>query len=68
MSENQPSFQSSAASSTPSIVYTNAAYYANYRVRQGETQTPASLNYNCISHVFYAFASVSADGGIFVSR
>ena len=25
------------------------------------------MNYGCISHVFYAFAHVAADGGIFVS-
>ncbi|RFU32741.1 hypothetical protein B7463_g3625, partial [Scytalidium lignicola] len=64
MSESHPPSQSSAAST---IVYTNAVYYANYRVRQGESQTPASLNYNCISHVFYAFANVSADGSILLS-
>jgi chitinase len=43
----------------------NAVYYPNYRVYRGET--PASLNFGCISHVFYAFAHVSPDGGVFVS-
>jgi chitinase len=46
-------------------MFKNAVYYPNYRVYRGET--PASMNYNCISHVFYAFAHLSPDGGIFVS-
>ena len=46
-------------------MFKNAVYYPNYRVYRGET--PASMNYGCISHVFYAFAHVSSDGGIFVS-
>lgn len=25
------------------------------------------LNYSCINHVYYAYASVSADGGVFLS-
>ncbi|KAH8813061.1 glycoside hydrolase [Xylogone sp. PMI_703] len=64
MSGNHPPSRSSAASNTSTILYTNAVYYANYRIRQGESQTPASLNYDCISHVFYAFATVSTDGSI----
>ncbi|PBP21028.1 chitinase [Diplocarpon rosae] len=47
---SQPSLDASLASLTRK----NAVYYPNYRVYRGET--PASLNYNCISHVFYAFA------------
>jgi chitinase len=47
------------------IVYANAVYYPNYRVYRGDT--PASLNYRCISHVFYAFASVGPDGIVVVS-
>ncbi|KAG4442452.1 hypothetical protein IFR05_002054 [Cadophora sp. M221] len=58
---SQPSLDASLASLTRK----NAVYYPNYRVYRGET--PATLNYNCISHVFYAFAHVSADGGIFLS-
>jgi len=50
---------------TSSIMFTNAVYYPNYRVYRGDT--PATLNYNCISHVFYAFAHVSQDGGVFLS-
>lgn len=40
-------------------------YYPNWRVYRGDT--PASLNYNYISHVFYAFAHVAIDGGVFLS-
>ena len=47
------------------MIFSNAVYYPNYRVYDGET--PASMNYECISHVFYAFANVSPDGGVFVS-
>jgi chitinase len=47
------------------IMSLNAVYYPNYRVYAG--QTPAMLNYDCISHVYYAFASVSADGTVLVS-
>lgn len=46
-------------------MFKNAVYYPSYRVYRGET--PASMNYNCISHVFYAFANVSPDGNIFLS-
>jgi chitinase len=54
----------SVMSGASNIMLKNAVYYPNYRVYRGET--PASLNYNCISHVFYAFAHVSPDGGVFV--
>ncbi|CZS95424.1 probable chitinase 1 precursor [Rhynchosporium agropyri] len=58
---SRPSLDASLASLTRK----NAVYYPNYRCYRGET--PATLNYNCISHVFYAFAHLSADGGIFLS-
>lgn len=51
---------------TRSVKYTNAVYYPNYRVYRGET--PATLNYSCISHVFYAFAHVAEDGRVLVSN
>ena len=35
-------------------MYTNGVYYPNWRVYRD--QPPATLNYNVISHVFYAFA------------
>lgn len=57
--------QPSIAESISNIMFKNAVYYPNYRVYRGET--PASMNYNCISHVFYAFANVAPDGNIFVS-
>jgi chitinase len=46
-------------------MFANAVYYPNYRVYRGDT--PANLNYNCISHVFYAFAHVNSDGFVFFS-
>ncbi|TVY65528.1 Endochitinase B1 [Lachnellula suecica] len=56
---SQPSLNASISNLTRK----NAVYYPNYRVYRGET--PATLNYNCISHVFYAFAHVSPDGVAF---
>jgi chitinase len=43
----------------------NAIYFPNWRVYRGET--PATLNYNCITHVYYAFANLKATGEIYVS-
>lgn len=57
---SQPSLDASISDLTRK----NAVYFPNYRVYRGET--PATLNYNYISHVFYAFAHVSPDGGVFV--
>jgi chitinase len=34
--------------------FVNAVYYPNWRVYDG--QTPATLNLDNVSHVFYAFA------------
>ncbi|KFY05596.1 hypothetical protein V492_08422 [Pseudogymnoascus sp. VKM F-4246] len=45
---------------TAEIMSVNAVYYPNYRAYRGET--PATLNYKCISHVYYAYAHVNADG------
>ncbi|KAI5462142.1 family 18 glycoside hydrolase [Mariannaea sp. PMI_226] len=46
-------------------MFTNAVYFPNFRIYQGDT--PGMLNYSCINHVYYAYASVSADGGVFLS-
>lgn len=46
-------------------MYTNAVYFPNNRIYQGDT--PGMLNYSCINHVYYAYASVAPDGGVFVS-
>jgi GH18 family chitinase len=35
-------------------MYSNAVYYPNWRIYRN--QPPASLNFDVISHVFYAFA------------
>lgn len=47
------------------VMHTNAVYWPNYRVYNGDT--PGQLNYGCINRVYYAFANVMADGGVFVS-
>ncbi|KUJ24360.1 chitinase [Mollisia scopiformis] len=57
--------QPSVEASISDLTRKNAVYFPNYRVYRGET--PATLNYNCISHVFYAFAHVATDGGVFLS-
>ncbi|KAL2210600.1 family 18 glycosyl hydrolase [Sarocladium strictum] len=46
-------------------MYMNAAYFPNTRIYNGDT--PGQLNYSYINHVYYAYASVSADGGVFLS-
>ncbi|KFX86568.1 hypothetical protein O988_09499, partial [Pseudogymnoascus sp. VKM F-3808] len=50
---------------TAEIMSVNAVYYPNYCVYRGET--PSTLNYKCISHVYYAYAHVNADGFVFLS-
>lgn len=54
------------AVSSSLVFYENAVYFPNYRLYSGDT--PGSLNYSCISTVYYSFASISADGGVFVSE
>ena len=46
-------------------MYTNAVYFPNSRIYQGDT--PGMLNYSCINRVYYAYANVGPDGGVFVS-
>jgi chitinase len=46
-------------------MYTNAVYWPNHRVYNGDT--PGTLNFGCINRVYYAFANVMLDGGVFVS-
>jgi chitinase len=53
------------ASSVANVMFTNAVYYPSSKVYAGFT--PGMMNYNCISHVYYAYASVTADGTVFVS-
>ncbi|KAK4105673.1 glycoside hydrolase family 18 protein [Parathielavia hyrcaniae] len=47
------------------FMYTNAVYWPSYRVYNGDT--PGQLNYGCINRVYYAYANVTADGGVFLS-
>lgn len=37
-------------------MYTNAVYYPNWAVYSPEQGTPAQLNSENISHIYYAFA------------
>jgi hypothetical protein len=46
-------------------MYTNAVYFPNRRIYQGDT--PGMLNYGCVNHVYYAYATVSPDGAVIVS-
>lgn len=43
--------------------YVNAAYYASWKTYAGHT--PEMLNYPALSHVFYAFASISNNGTVY---
>lgn len=51
----------SEASSYQVPLYTNAAYYPNWRIYR--KQPPSSLRLGFISHVFYAFAWYAANHG-----
>jgi GH18 family chitinase len=57
--------KSRMATSVARVMYTNAVYFPSSRIYQGDS--PGMLNYSCINHVYYAYASVTADGNVFVS-
>lgn len=57
--------RSRVAPSVSNVMFANAVYFPNFRVYKGDT--PGQMNYGCISHVYYAFANVAPDGGVFVS-
>lgn len=52
--------------SKSNIMFTNAVYYPSYAIYTQDT--PGQLNYSCISLVYYAFAKVTSEGHVFVSR
>ncbi|KAJ5224200.1 CAZyme family GH18 [Penicillium citrinum] len=58
-----PAPDTTASSELP--LYTNAAYYPNWRIYR--KQPPSSLRLGFVSHVFYAFAWVREDGTIYLS-
>ncbi|KND91316.1 Endochitinase B1 [Tolypocladium ophioglossoides CBS 100239] len=64
-SSSRPSRKSRHAASVARVMYTNAVYFPNSRIYQGDT--PGMLNYSCINHVYYAYASVAPDGGVLLS-
>lgn len=47
------------------VMFTNAVYFPSHRLYRGAS--PGALNYSCISIVYYGFARVFEDGGVFVS-
>lgn len=53
------------AVSLSQVFYKNAVYFPNYKLYNGDT--PGDLNFSCISTVYYSFANVALDGGVFVS-
>ncbi|ROV89173.1 hypothetical protein VSDG_08839 [Cytospora chrysosperma] len=64
---NSPSSSrtSRKAVSLSQVFYKNAVYFPNYRLYNGDT--PGALNFSCISTVYYCFANVALDGGVFLS-
>lgn len=54
------------AASVANLMFTNAVYFPNQKIYEG--YTPGGLNYKCINHIYYAFATVGIDGGVFVSH
>ncbi|KAF2013446.1 glycoside hydrolase family 18 protein [Aaosphaeria arxii CBS 175.79] len=46
-------------------MYWNGIYYPNWRIYRD--QPPSSLNFDVISHAFYAFAWVKTDGTVYLS-
>ncbi|KAK0734303.1 glycoside hydrolase [Lasiosphaeria miniovina] len=65
MTNTSPSSRKSRIASAANVMYTNAVYWPNHRLYNGDT--PGALNYGCINRVYYAFANVTADGGVFLS-
>ncbi|KFA78038.1 hypothetical protein S40288_07462 [Stachybotrys chartarum IBT 40288] len=57
--------RSRLALSVASVMYTNAVYFPNSRIYQGDT--PGMINYSCVNHVYYAYANVAQDGTVFLS-
>lgn len=52
--------------STSNVMYTNAVYFPNQKIYNNFT--PGMMNYSCINHVYYAYANVSSNGSVLVSR
>lgn len=66
MSPSSSSHKSRMAASVANLMFTNAVYFPNQKIYEG--YTPGGLNYKCINHIYYAFATVGIDGGVFVSH
>lgn len=58
--------RSRKAASLSHVYYANAVYFPNHHIYNGES--PGALNYSCVNTVFYCFASIAPDGGVYVRR
>ncbi|KAI8964581.1 glycoside hydrolase family 18 protein [Daldinia sp. FL1419] len=65
MSSSSSSSRRRKSISASNVMLTNAVYFPNLKIYNGAT--PGMMNYSCINHVYYAFASVSGDGSVFLS-
>ncbi|KAF2266024.1 glycoside hydrolase [Lojkania enalia] len=67
MSRYPPPFFGDDTEPSPPLqnMYWNCVYYPNWRIYRD--QPPVSLNFDVISHVFYAFAWVKPDGTVYLS-
>ncbi|RYP57111.1 hypothetical protein DL769_009678 [Monosporascus sp. CRB-8-3] len=51
--------------SASNVMHTNAVYFPNRKIY--ENFTPGMMDYDCINHVYYAFANVLEDGTVLLS-
>lgn len=65
MSVSSSSHKSRMAASVANVMFVNAVYFPNHKIYEG--YTPGGMNYRCISHVYYAFATIGEDGAVLVS-
>lgn len=66
MSLPSSSHKSRMAASVANVMFANAVYFPNHKIYDG--YTPGGMNYKCINHVYYAFATVGVDGVVYVSH
>lgn len=64
MSRYSSSHKSRMAASVANVMFANAVYFPNRKIY--EEYTPGGMNYKCINHVYYAFATVGLDGIVYV--
>lgn len=64
-SSSSSSHKSRKTASLSHVYYSNAVYFPNHMIYSGDT--PGVLNYSCINTLYYCFANIAPDGGVFVS-